>query len=447
MKPCATFISIALLTVLQSISLWWGSGGDISQQLIVVMASALGGALTLLWIVLDKRLEQTSVLYILLLAFSVRIIAIQAVPLLEDDQYRYLWDGLRTATTLDPYRLAPSMFWNSDALSSFWLDIVFSINHADVPTIYGPVLQGLFALAYLIAPGKIGAIQSLLFLADMGVLLLLIQQKISARALLIYAVHPLILKEAMASAHPDGLVALLLLLALIAWRAQQVLWMGVSIGLAIATKISALVALPLFLLAPNKNYGRWSVMMLSSCLGTLLICYAPFMLQGASDVKALSIFSSQWRFNPLLYRLLENAFTNFARPLAATLILLGVGLLAWRQHHQPSADKLPAIDYALMFLLLLSPVVNPWYGLWLIAPALLLGRPLLACALTIVSLAYLNTTVLLEAQLTAHQIPDFRVSWPLTLIQLAILGAACYYCAYIAFYPLKRIYARHTATS
>lgn len=478
-KTRAVFCGIALLAILQSLVLCWGSAGDVRQQLFAVMGCLACGVVSLWWILQAKHLDQTSTAWIVALALIVRLIAVFASPLLEDDHYRYLWDGFQTATGLDPYRLAPVVFAEQDQLPEFWRDIVFSINHPDVPTIYGPVLQGLFALAYWIAPGQVGAIQGLLLLIDMSVLLLLVQQKIAVRGLLIYAIHPLILKEAMASAHPDGLVGLFLLLALIAWRAQQAMWVGVSMGLAIATKVSALVVLPLLLVAPQmvapqmfapqlvasrltaaKNFrqqikvcfnGRWIVVLTGGCLTTLLCCYAPFISQGGSDLKALEIFSREWRFNPLGYRILQWVWGEAARASAAGLIFLGIFRLATVQIIQAGTEKniIPAIDYALILLLIFSPVVNPWYGLWLIAPALLLGRPLLACGVSVVSLAYFNTTVLMDAQLMMRQHAEFLVSWPLTMIELAVLSGLCYYAgtrfletSFLTTMP--RNYARYT---
>ena len=60
-----------------------------------------------------------------------------------------------------------------------------------------------------------------------------------ARWLLAYALHPMILKEAMVSAHPDGLVAVWLLLALLAWRRERLFFTGLLLGLAVATKVAA----------------------------------------------------------------------------------------------------------------------------------------------------------------------------------------------------------------
>ena len=315
---CALGLSNALLLV-------WGSDSGPARQLFAVLAGAGTGGAALLWVALDSRFGQMRVAWVLALALLLRLVAVQASPLLEDDHYRYLWDGWRSATALDPYRLPPSAYFGAPGLSARWNDILGGINNPDIPTIYGPLLQWLFALAHQIAPGRIGALQALLLLADMLVLGVLAWQGVGSRMLLLYALHPLVLKEAMASAHPDGLVALWLLLALAAWQRQRALWLGVMLGLAVCTKVAALVVLPMLLWPPTPPAGEQKAYRVFVWLGlvtlglglTLLALYAPFLWAGGSDAAALRVFGSEWRFNPLFYRCIE-AFlpTALARPAA-----------------------------------------------------------------------------------------------------------------------------------
>lgn len=46
--------------------------------------------------------------------------------------------------------------------------------------------------------------------------------------------------------------------------------------------------------------------------------------------------------------------------------MTGVGVIAWRwrRHARQTADAAPPLHAAFVALLLLSPVVNPWYWLW-----------------------------------------------------------------------------------
>ena len=433
-------LGLAGLGIANALLLVWGSAPDsgAARQLVAVMGGAGLGASALLWIALERRFDCMPVACVLGLALVLRLIAMQASPLLEDDHFRYLWDGLRTASGFDPYRLAPSAFFGNNDLPARWQDILGGINNPDVPTIYGPLLQWLFALAYWIAPGRLAAIQGLLLVADMALLLVLVRQGVGARWLLSYAVHPLILKEAMASAHPDGLVALFLLLALLAWQWRRAVWVGVLLGLAVGTKVAALVAVPLLIMRPRSpaingtriNGPRWALGLGAGFAATLALLYVPFILAGGSDASALATFGSQWRFNPLLYRIVEAAVpAAAARPFAALLIAAGTVAVVWhwrRNMRLAAAPALPPLDAALVLLLLLSPVVNAWYWLWALALSARLGRSWVAAGGVVAALSCINSTVLSEAALWSGPEPaaPYLVPWPLALVQvLALLGA------------------------
>ena len=101
-------LALLMLGGLQAGLLVAGSGAAVATQLLVVLGAAGVGSLTLLWIASDSRFSRTPLWWIMGLALVLRLVAVQADPLLEDDHYRYLWDGHRTLTALDPYRLAPA---------------------------------------------------------------------------------------------------------------------------------------------------------------------------------------------------------------------------------------------------------------------------------------------------------------------------------------------------
>jgi alpha-1,6-mannosyltransferase len=413
--------ALFVLGALEAALLWWGSGGGHtapSRQLAAVLASAALGSALLIAVARVARLEARPAT-VLLLGLVLRLIAAQAWPLLEDDHYRHLWDGWRTATTLDPYRLAPSAWFGDATLAAPWSDVLNGINHPDVPTLYGPLLQAAFALAYAIAPARVGALQALWLATDMAVLCLLVRHARDLRPVLLYALHPLLLKEALASAHHDGLLGLLLLLALLAWQRKAAAWMGVALGLALATKVAALVAWPLLLWPAAQRGWRWSACAGSTAVLTAALAYLPFWIVGGSDVAGLATFGSTWRFNPLLFRVLDESLpAGWARPVAGIVVLLGVAALL--HHWQRNAPaRLPPVDLALAWLLLWSPVVNPWYWLWLLPAAALLGRTWLVVCSSVGVLAYLNGSVLDHGA-------AFAVPWAVTAVQLLVLlgGAA-----------------------
>ena len=422
--------AVAALGGLQAGALVWGSGGASETQLLAVLTAAALGSLALLWIAFDAGLSRLPLGWVFGLALLLRLVAVQAEPLLEDDHFRYLWDGMRTVQHFYPYRQAPSAFFGLNNLAAPWQDILSGINNPEIPTIYGPVLQALFALAHLLAPGQIGAVQGLLLLVDLGCMALLARQGVGRRWLLAYALHPMILKEAMASAHPDGLVALWLLLALLLWQRGRMRWTGALLGLAVATKVAALVVVPLFLFGPQPGRAFWrtSAALAFGFVAALSLAYLPFLVAGGSDAVGLKTFAAQWRFNPLLFRIIEAvAPHDLARPVAGLLVAAGVAALAWRRRDAATKGRdaaMPPVDSALLMLLLMSPVVNPWYALWALGPAVAARAPLGVALGCVGVLAYLNGSVLPQAAgwVFKGSAAPFAVAWPIALAQLAVLA-------------------------
>jgi alpha-1,6-mannosyltransferase len=422
-------IALAALGVANALLLLWGGAQDGSNahQLAATLGGAALGGAALLWLAFDRRFGRAPLVWVFAIALLLRAVAAFAQPLLEDDHHRYLWDGWRTATTLDPYSLAPSAFFGDASLPAPWPDVLGAINNPQIPSIYGPVLQALFALGHAVAPAALWPLKALLVAADMALLWLLARHGVGARWLLVYALHPLVLKEAIASAHPDALVALLLLLTLVAWQRGRAVVVGVLLGVAVGTKIAALVALPLLLWAPAqwprrepRDALRWALCVVSACTATVALLYLPLYAGGGSDAAALSVFGTSWRFNPLLYRALEAVLpAAWARPAAALLVVVGITLVAvcWRRQREPGA---PPLDAALVVLLLLSPVVNPWYWLWPLALAVWMRRASVVAIAAVSVLSHANGSVL--APLV--DLPPFAVPWPLALLQLAALCVA-----------------------
>jgi hypothetical protein len=435
--PHGRFMALCALAVCMPLSLVLGSHQTPGWQLASTLgASVLGGGL-LLWLWREPHFASVPTWAIIGLAVLLRLMAVLGQPLLEDDYFRYLWDGYQLATTGDPYRLAPSAFFGAPATSPIWQTILSGINYPEIPTIYGPVLEGLFALAYAIAPARLGAIQLLLLGIDVVLLWILARAGVKARWLLAYALHPLILKEAMGSAHPDGVVGLFLVLTIQAWRGGHARSLGIAMGLAVATKVSALVVLPLVLLTPappsNESGGArqwvWAVRVLSSMALCLCLVYLPFAWRGGNEFFALRQFGSDWRFNPLLFRFFEAALpAAWARPTAAAAVAAAVAFVAlrWRQrlHGMPTQAPAPPVDVALVLLLLLSPVVNPWYWLWALAPAVLLGNVTVLGVAACSVVSYVISDHFLLAGTATRSEWWFApwMGWACALFQLGLMG-------------------------
>jgi hypothetical protein len=302
-------------------------------------------------------------LRVLVWALCFRVIGILGDPLWESDFFRYLWDGYLFYELGSPYGIAPSEFFGDGSIPEQFRQLLARINYPNVPTIYAPTVEYTFLLGHLIAPAKIWPLQLLYVLADMTLILLLVRfvslTGVSMRWVLLYAWSPLVVKELAFTAHPDGLGAMLLMVALYGRFRQQFNLAAIALALSVCAKIFALLFVPFVLWRLRLRY--WGVFSI-----TLLVLYGPFFLRGASDISGLMVFIREWQFNSSIYGFM----VLWLEPLSAKL-LLGLGFLViyvrlfWL-HSQNSVWRVPRGDIVLGVFFLVAPVVNAWYLLWLL---------------------------------------------------------------------------------
>lgn len=325
-----------------------------------------------------------SPLQLLCWAAVFRLIGCMGEPLLEDDFYRYLWDGYRFFQTGSPYGLAPAAFFGDGTLPQGFINVLAQINYPQIPTIYGPTLEYSFLLAHLIAPAQVWPLQLLYSLLDLALVALLLRMA-AVRWVLLYAWSPLVIKELAFTAHPDGVGVFLLVLALF-WR-QRHFFAGAAVALALSVgaKVFAWLLVPFVLWRMPSRY--WAVFVLA-----LAGLYLPFLLQGGSgsgsDLAGLQVFVQRWQFNGSLFPLLSQWFEPIAvKVFLAALFLAVYGSLFWR--HCRGEWQMPRGDWLFGAFFLVAPVVNAWYLLWLLPFAVLYPRYWSWTASVAVLLSYL----------------------------------------------------------
>lgn len=333
---------------------------------------------------------------LLLWAMALRAVGVLGMPILEDDYFRYLWDGYRLHAGGTPYGVPPAAFFDDASVPMAMQRVLDRINYPDVPTIYGPLQQALFALSYRLAPASVRPLQCLLAAIDLGVLVLLWRLGAHSGAWL-YALSPLVVKEIAFTAHPDGLHTGLLLLALGLRGRGRARTTGACCGLALSAKIVALPLVPFLLW--RAPWQAW--------LCAVLVCtavYLPFLAQ-ATDWAGLGVFAQDWVFNPLLFGL----FRDVLPPTVARTAAVGVFCAGWFAlllgfHRSTNSGwHTPPCAAVLSLLLLCAPVVNPWYLLWVL-PFVALGPSALfwLCAPAL-TLSYLHDSADFSVPAWAHR--------------------------------------------
>ena len=179
-----------------------------------------GGIIYLYMIRFAKKTHPQNGLLVWIVAIGLvmRITMLFSTPMLEDDYFRYLWDGAVTARGINPYTYAPQSVIDNDPnipdamkeLVAESGDVVRRINHPQIRTIYPPVTQAFFATAHLLSPWNVLGWRFVLLLVDIVNLILLLSILrffgLSSFWIAVYWWNPLLVKEIFNSGHMDILI-------------------------------------------------------------------------------------------------------------------------------------------------------------------------------------------------------------------------------------------------
>lgn len=362
------------------------------------LALAFASAIWAYWLVDTRAAARSGAVFGLVMAAAVimRLVALPAEPGLSDDIYRYLWDGQVQAAGINPY-LHPPDSPALDPLASSYRPL---INNPGLPTIYPPVSQLVFLLAAL-AGGTVAVMKGLLVLFDIGTILALaaiLRRRGAAPArVVIYAWSPLAIIEVGWSGHQDSIGVCLLVVAVLGiirgWG-----WVSTTAGaLAGASKYIGWLVLP-------EAIRRAGWRSLAPAAAALALIYLPYASAGRGLAGSLAAYAERWRFNDSLFAALLAAVEgaglsgmirgllsstgwlvpgarwesslllrlteplSIAKGLAALIFLLLAARVLRLRWSDPVRTLLALTGTAL----LLSPVVHPWYLLW-VAPLMALS--------------------------------------------------------------------------
>ena len=342
-----------------------------------------------------------------------RVCGLIGGPFYEDDFYRYLWDAYRFVEDGTPYGVAPEAFFADPAVPAEFQRILDQVNYPELPTIYGPVTELLFLAGYGLRPGSVAALGTMLVVVDLLAIGLLLRLA-PARAVLLYAWCPLVVKEVAFAAHPDGAAVCLLLGAVVLAQRDRLRGAAVCLALAVGAKVLALLLVP-FVLARARP-ADWGVF-----AGVLALVYLPFVWQGGTDLATLVVFAREWEFNAALFGLLTPWMPAPAARAACGAVLAGG--LAWyyARYRWSASTEVPRGDWVYGALLALWPVVNPWYLLWLLPFAVIRPSAWAWTASAAVLLAYVTGLNLDDLRMDpfAHPVWVRPVEYGLILLAMA----------------------------
>ncbi len=349
---------------------------------------------------------------LLVWAAAFRLCGLVGGPFYEDDFYRYLWDGYRFAVAGTPYGASPEEFFVDPAVPALFQGVLDGVNYPELPTIYAPVTQVVFLVAYWIKPAGVAALQAILIAVDLATVFFLLRLA-PARNVLLYAWCPLVVKEIAFTAHPDGVGVCLLLAAIVLARHRR--WWIASglLGLAVATKTFALVLAPLILVRARLRH--WLLF-----AATAAAVYLPFVVLGGTDLLSLQVFARDWEFNSAVFGLLKTIVPPFEARILLGLVLAVFWTVYVLHYARAGAQGIPRGDWLFGVLLALSPVINPWYLLWLLPFAVVFPSFWAWTASMAVLLSYITGLNLADYTLQPYEQPVWARGLEFGLILLAL---------------------------
>lgn len=380
---------------------------EANEASLLQMAVALGAAALLqawAWYHCWRSNFYPRLAELLFWAIAFRLLGVFGNPILEDDFYRYLWDGYMLTEHGVVYSLAPQHWFDSATIPPSFEEILDNINNPHIATIYGPVCQFVFSLSYALAPGEVWPLQLIFSAFDIGIVCLLCTLT-HTRNVLLYAWCPLIIKEVAFTAHIDSMAMFFLLAACIAMTKNRNSLLGTMLAFAVASKVFAIVLLPLLL---YKRMGAALVFGL-----TLLVLYVPFLSELIGSEHGLTAMASAWVFNAPLFLLLPEYF--FPLQLLTFVLFACVWCYsAWQWREK--GWLLPRGDWIYGAFLLAIPALNPWYLIWLLPFAALKPSFTAWAASVAVLFAYVIGLNVQSDDLLAYQQPLWALSFEFGLI-------------------------------
>ncbi len=436
-----------------------GSGVAVTAMVVItaIMVGTLGylndlnrasfiGCIALLWalfgiafLLLRRAPVRAAVVVIIVGSLALGGAAMAGPPDTSTDSARYAWDGIVQNAGISPYRYVPL----NDALAPERTNWLFSqpvtdatglhcplprthlivtspsttvlctaINRAEVPTIYPPTSELLFAAVRAVVPpsAEYWPFQLVGLLMSLGITVMLLlglrRRGLDPRFAALWALSPLVASEAITNSHIDVLGALLALAAVFLvssgarWRG------GILLGAAIAVKLIPVLAAPAML---RRQPGK----VILAAIATFLVLYVPYVATtGLAVLGYLPGYLGQEGYdNGSRFVLLTTVLRDRdALPVAVALLLITTVLVIWKS--DPTRPWLGELAMIGVTLLIVSPNY-PWYALlllpfiamsgrveWMLIPlafaihAVIGGAPVFRGSLLVAALGILLVTVL-----------------------------------------------------
>ncbi len=378
------FFSLALVLLL-SVSYvgYIPSQGDFNQIIIPFLIASL------CYIYLTfKSANSIHITWFFSLAILSRAVLLFSFPNLSDDIYRFIWDGRCLHLGISPFQYLPSeIVGKYPSLDNKLFGLLNSPNYY---SIYPPVGQaiGYIATLPIISTHYSSAVifKGFILASEIGTIYigwkLLKRFNLPPKNIFIYALNPLVIIELMGNIHFEAFMIFFLVLSIYLLLTNRYFGSGLSIALAICSKLLPLMLLPLQMIFIKHVKKALFYALLSAFVSMSL--FGIFMnLDVISNLgSSIGLYVNKFEFNASIYYLLREVgylikgfnTIHIVGPFLSflTIVLICGQAIFFYIKRKSSNDLFHFILMAFCTYLFLAPIVHPWY----------ICTPLLLCAFT-----------------------------------------------------------------
>lgn len=315
--------------------------------------AAYAAALVVVW-----RMPQRRGALVLagLLALAMRAPMTAAPAGAGSDMLRYVWDARVQRAGVSPYEAIPSR----PEFAHLHTPETQQMNNRNIASPYPPGAQLFFRLVTAIHDSTM-ALKIALVACDLAVAWILVAWLRGLGRdplwMIVYAWNPLVVLETAYSGHLDAAGALAVTAAAFALTRGRPALSVMALSAGIAIKFLPIVLVPLY-----WNRARWWHGALAA--GFLIALYLPFadIASGTLPLGSVTNMIRGFRFNGPAFQALEFLSDPWTAAMAG--VAFG-GMVAAAMRMRLAAGEPAAWAWPMAAALLCSPVIYPWYLIWL----------------------------------------------------------------------------------
>ena len=337
--------------------------------------------------------DKKEIWFVIIVGMIARIILVPTEPILEDDFNRYLWDGAVTANGYNPYQYSPKEFIDSTSSKEVGPERLYSladesgeiirlVNHPHIRTIYPPVAQAIFAVAYFIKPWSVPVWKLIIFLLDLLVLILTIilikKLKLDLKQIIVYWWNPILLHEFYSAGHMDIIMYPLIIGSIIFYVNKKFIASSNLFALSFGVKVWPIVFIPFVLKRLLHNRKKLFIAIISSGIIILIMAF-PIILTKLDDSLGFVTYSKNWTNNEAFFQLVNISVKSIIKffnihyycSLCVSRWVIIIGYFSFivyllSKKIDTNQQFINLLFLAVSVLYLISPTQFPWYYTWVL---------------------------------------------------------------------------------